>query len=133
MEVEVYGISYKDEFPKPHLIEIGKNIARRSLPQPSINESRYGIGFLCIHEARDANFFLVDWWSDENAINHHIYKSSFKSPTEIEEITLKGPNMCVWELRLISYERQAWLDNVLSNPKGPDIESYLNFRLNENV
>jgi len=131
--LKVYGISYKDELPNPHLIEIGKDIARQRLPQPSITENRYGIGFLCIHEARDANFFLLEWWSDENALNHHIYTSSFDSPTEIKEITLEGPNICVWELRLLCYERQAWLDNVLANPKGPDLESYLNFCLNENV
>ena len=131
--MKLYGISYKDEFPRQHLIEIGKNIARQSLPQPAIAKNRYGIGFVCVHEARDANFFLVDWWSDENALNHHIYTSTFDSPSEIEEVTLKGPNICVWELRLLSFERQAWLDNVLAYPRGPELESYINFRLNENV
>jgi hypothetical protein len=131
--MKVYGISYKDEFPTSNLVEIAKNIAREELPQPAITDNRYGVGFICVHEARDANFFLIDWWSDENALNHHIYVSSFDAPANAVDITLKGPNMCVWELRVIGYERQAWLNNVLANPKGPDLEAYLNFRLNENV
>lgn len=129
--MKVYGISYEEEFPKPHAIEIGKKIARELLPQAAVSETHYGVGFIVIHEARDANFFLIDWWSHENAINHHIFTSPFEFPEKVEKIT-EGPNICVWELRVIGYERQAWLDNVLANPMGPDVERYLSFRLNEN-
>ncbi|MCC6471149.1 MAG: hypothetical protein IT563_22735 [Alphaproteobacteria bacterium] len=32
---------------------------------------------------------------------------------------------CVWELGIIDFERRAWLEDVLTNPAGPDIERYL--------
>ena len=38
--------------------------------------------------------------------------------------------MCVWELVVAAAERQAWIDSVLANPAGPDIERYLATRFN---
>jgi hypothetical protein len=31
----------------------------------------------------------------------------------------------------MSFERQAWVDAVLINPGGPDLEAYVEARLNE--
>jgi hypothetical protein len=32
---------------------------------------------------------------------------------------------CVWEIEVVDFERRAWLEDVLANPDGPDIERYL--------
>jgi hypothetical protein len=39
----------------------------------------------------------------------------------------------VWDLRVICFERQAWLDAVLANLAGPDLEADLTCRLSEDV
>lgn len=39
-------------------------------------------------------------------------------------------SICVWDLRLQSFEREAWIKHVLCNPEAPDLESYLGARLN---
>ena len=40
---------------------------------------------------------------------------------------------CVWDLAVIGFEREAWLEAVLSNPRGPDVEAYLARRLSGEV
>ena len=48
-------------------------------------------------------------------------------------MTATGPAACVWDLRVIGFERDAWLSKVLRNPSGPDIDAYLSERLNEDA
>jgi hypothetical protein len=40
---------------------------------------------------------------------------------------------CVWDLRVICHERQAWIDATLTNPAGPDADAYLARQLNEDA
>ena len=49
------------------------------------------------------------------------------------DMTATGPAACVWDLRVIGFERDAWLSKVLRNPGGPDIDAYLFERLNEDA
>ncbi|TAH35561.1 MAG: hypothetical protein EYC70_12960 [Planctomycetota bacterium] len=34
-------------------------------------------------------------------------------------------SVCVWDLHLQYQERQAWVECVLADPEGPDLEAYL--------
>ena len=38
-----------------------------------------------------------------------------------------------WELAVIDFERRAWLEHVLTNPDGPDIDGYLAARFDGEV
>jgi hypothetical protein len=40
---------------------------------------------------------------------------------------------CTWDLAVVCFERQAWLDAVLTNPDGPDLERYLQVQLNDDI
>ena len=40
------------------------------------------------------------------------------------------PAGCVWELGINEFERQAWFADVLANPAGPNLDRYLERRLN---
>jgi len=33
--------------------------------------------------------------------------------------------VCVWDLVVQSFERQAWIECVIGNPNGPDVAGYL--------
>jgi hypothetical protein len=115
------------------LIEAAKRIARERLPQPAVGVGRYGVGFVGVHDGRGANFVFVDWWADENELHHHVYTSA---PDELERFdytTPTGLSACVWDLRVQSFERDAWLEEVLRKPDGGPVERYLARRLNEDV
>jgi hypothetical protein len=77
-----------------------------------------------VHDAADFAFVLVDWWHDENEIHQKLFSASLNTPSEL------GPHPtdavgCVWELSVTDFERRAWLETVLANPKGPDLDLYL--------
>lgn len=54
-------------------------------------------------------------------------------PELLEEKTHTGVCACVWDLKVISFKRDAWLEKVLKNENEPDIWGYLNCRLHENL
>ena len=35
---------------------------------------------------------------------------------------------CVWELGIVEFERRAWIEDVIGNPDGPDLERYMGRR-----
>ena len=131
--VKVYGISYRDEHPRAALVAAAKLVARERLPQPAVAEHRYGVGFMGVHEGRGANFVFVDWWADENELHHHVYISSPDDPCDLRYSMPDDPLACVWDLRVLSFERQAWLNAVLKNARGEGLDDYLARRLNEDV
>jgi hypothetical protein len=131
--MKVYGITYNRDLPRHELIEAAKRIARERLPLPAITTNRYGVGFLGIHDARGANFVFVDWWADENELHHHVYISPADQTQQLRYATDADSKACVWDLHVMNFERQAWLDTVLTNPTGVDLEAYLTKRLNEDV
>ena len=131
--LKVYGIAYGRELPRAELIETAKRIARARLPQPAVREGRYGVGFLGVHDGRSANFVFVDWWADENELHHHVYTSASDELIDLKYRTPTGLSACVWDLRVQAFERDAWVEEVLKNPNGPDVEAYMRRRLSEDV
>jgi hypothetical protein len=130
--LKVYGIAYQGQRPRPELVAAAKRIAQRRLSQVAA-DNHYGVGFLGIHDGETANFVFVDWWADENELHHHVYVSPVDHPDKLEYMTPTGLVACVWDLRVMSFERQAWLDTVLKNPRGPDLDAYLERQLDEDV
>ncbi|MFS1518695.1 isochorismatase [Bacillus sp. SCS-151] len=128
-KLKVYGISYENELPNPDLINHAKSVTLSKLP--AISDIVYGVGYIGIHDGRDSNFVFLDWWQDENELHHHVFISPKDNPSALIEMTHTGISACVWDLKIIGFERQAWLDSVLNNPKGlPDLNSYLKSHLN---
>lgn len=131
--LKVYGIAYHRERPRAPLVETAKRLARERLPQPAANDSRYGVGFIGVHDGRTANFVFIDWWADENELHHHVYSSASDELESLRYITPTGLSACVWDLRVQSFERDAWLAEVLQKTDGESVERYMARRLNEDV
>jgi hypothetical protein len=131
--LKIYGISYRRPEPRAELIETAKRLAGARLPQPAAGEGRYGVGFAGVHDGRGANFIFVSWWADENELHHHVYAAPSEELKDLAYITPTGLVACVWDLRVMAFERQSWLDEVLTNGSEPDVEAYMACRLNEEV
>ncbi|HEX8128556.1 MAG TPA: hypothetical protein VF527_05590 [Pyrinomonadaceae bacterium] len=130
--LKVYGIAYRRAQPRAELIETARHVARESLPAAHTG-GNYGVGYVGIHDGRGANFIFVDWWADENELHHRVYAAPSQELKDLPEITATGLSVCVWDLRVQCFEREAWLETVLRNPRGADWEDYLRRRLNEDV
>ncbi|HYO64360.1 MAG TPA: hypothetical protein VER08_12065 [Pyrinomonadaceae bacterium] len=131
--MKVYGIAYGRERPRAELVETAKRLARVHLPRPADSGGRYGVGFVGAHDGRSANFVFIDWWADENELHHHVYAAQGDELESLRYVTPTGLSACVWDLRVQAHEREAWLEEVLRNPRGPDLEAYLARRLNEDA
>lgn len=130
---KVYGIAYRRPTPRPELVAAAKATAMQRLASVPDSMGHYSVGFLGVHDARAHNFVFVDWWADENELHHHVYVSPTNEPARLAYTTPTGLVACVWDLRVMAFERQAWLDTALERPDGPDLDAYLQQRLNEDV
>jgi hypothetical protein len=111
----------------------GKEIARERLTNSTTGDNHYRVAFLGMHDGRGANFVYLDYWADENELHHHVYVSPLEKPASLEYVTPTGLIACTWDLRGLSFERDARVEAVLANPSGPDFEEYLARTLNEDV
>jgi hypothetical protein len=130
--LKAYEAAYERDRPRQELLDATKQLAAR-LPQPPDGEDRYGVGFLCAHDGRGGCYAFVDWWSDENELHHLIYAAPGDSPSDLQPVPPGGLTACVWDLAIMAFERRAWLDSVLANPGGPDLERYLREQLNDDL
>jgi len=126
--LKVYGIATVSHMPRPALVEATVDLARTVLPEPATGGERSGIGFVIAHDAATVCFALVYWWQAANELHQRIYTSPRDDPRALIPVAAPAAG-CVWELDIIDFERRAWLDDVLANPAGPDIERYLARRL----
>jgi hypothetical protein len=122
--LKVYAAAYARPSPRSELVEATKRLVYR-LPQPPDAQGRYGVGFLCAHDGRGGCYAFVDWWADENELHHRIYFAEEDRPSQLVPVGPDGLTACVWDLAIMAFERQAWLDTVLRNSGGPDLERYL--------
>lgn len=134
--IKVYGIRYEvggsEVEPDPQIVKMAQEAMLAHLPQPAVNDTRYGIGFLIIHQGQDRNWLLLDWWYDQEILKQYLFSSPLHEPAAITpaEHDLLA---CTWELAVHGFERQAWIETVLNNDHGPDIDAYLSRRLNANI
>ena len=134
--IKVYGIRYSSDpaiiqVDEP-IVELAQQAMLAQLPQPAVTDSRYGVGFMIIHQGQDRNWLLLDWWYDQEILKQLLFSSPVHAP---DQVTPAESDLlaCTWELAVHSFERQAWIDHVLNNPAEPDLEAYLNQHLNEDV
>jgi hypothetical protein len=127
--VKLYGIAWRRERPRPELLEAAKRIAADVLAKEM--ENNYKVGFVGAHDGCDACFVFVDFWGNENELFHRAFLSRSKEPQKLAATASSDSSVCVWDLRLQAFEREAWIKHVLCNPGAPDFDGYLNERMNE--
>ena len=131
--VKIYGISEQASLPPPSFVDTAKRIAGGTLPSPAVAPHRYGAAFVTIHHAAMFHQILVDWWEQVNELRHRVFKARPERPDVFEEITATGEAFCIWELRVIGFERDAWLEAALKSPEATGVEDYLEMRLDEDA
>jgi hypothetical protein len=90
----------------------------------SLPEQGYGAGFAIAHDAAYP-IALVYWWQGINELHQRSFVGEEIDALEPVEFTPAG---CVYELAIVEFERRAWIDDVIGNPDGPNLERYLSRR-----
>ena len=125
MRMKSYSICWDAELAGDDLVAAARAVALERLESSAPGTQHYGVGFVGIHQGRTGNFVFVDWWADENELHHHVYASARDDPTRFDYVTPTGLTACVWDLHVLGFERQAWLETMLAAMAGPDVEAYL--------
>jgi hypothetical protein len=128
--LKVYSLAYQMPLARPHVVETSKRVLWDHLRRVAADEAHYHAGFIGINDGRGSIFSFVDFWADENELHHHVFVAPKDRIGQLAYTTPTGLIACVWDMALIAFERQAWVDAVLNNPNGPDIEAYLSTEMN---
>jgi hypothetical protein len=129
--MKLYGIAWRRELPRAELLESAKQLATNELTGTQPNN--YKVGFIGAHDGKDACVVFVDFWGNENELFHRVFLSRSGDPSALAPAQGSDSSVCVWDLRLQSFEREAWIKHVLRDPVAPDWEGYLGARLNDHV
>jgi hypothetical protein len=130
--LKVYGIAAPGRSPRPELVTAAVDLAAALLPDPAMGEDRYGVGVVIAHDSATYCFALVYWWQSANELHQRVYAAPLGDPRALTKVADPAAG-CVFELSVLDFERRAWLEDVLANPSGPDIDRYLTRRLNADV
>jgi hypothetical protein len=127
--MKLYGIAWRRELPRAHLLEAAKRIAAEVLRNAVPNN--YKVGFIGAHDGRQACLVFVDYWGNEDELFHRLFLSRSNDPDALTRAKSSDLSVCVWDLRLQSFERAAWIKYILCKANAPDFHGYLGERLNE--
>lgn len=123
--MKAYGIAYAAAEPSAGLVAAARGVAQRRIRESAARTEHYGVGFVGIHQGKTGNFVFVDWWAQENELHHHVYTSTGEQPQALRYMTPTGLAACTWDLYLIGFERDAWVEAALRRLPEPDIGAYL--------
>lgn len=129
--MKLYGIAWQQELPRPELLEAAKRVAADILANETAHN--YKVGFIGAHDGRNACFVFVDFWGNENELFHRVYLSRLNEPQSLTAAKSLDSSVCVWDLHLQNFEREAWIKHILRKPTAPDFDAYLAEHLHEDA
>jgi len=89
-----------------------------ALPQPTPAPGRSGLGLLILHRGNGADYAVLGWWDRDNELPLRL---RIRPTGEDWRAPLANESVCVWDLELIGFERDAWVATVLAG--GHDVEA----------
>ncbi len=131
--LKVYGISVGMVRPPDELVAAGVSLAAATLPAGAHADGRHGVGFLGVHEGAQACFVFVSWWAHLYELNHFLFRRPKGSAGEFAPVQ-PGLCGCTWDLHVIAFERDAWINSMLDTADGsPDLEVYMSATFDADV
>jgi hypothetical protein len=133
-QIKIYSISVKNEVVQSKTVEYAKRNLAEWLSKSEIYPlDTYKTATLILHEGKEGCFAIINWWIDESMMQLFVYLATNEKPTDFVLYSHNGIVTCVWEMAVLWFERNAWVKHILMKADNPDLETYLNERLNNNV
>jgi hypothetical protein len=126
--VKLYSIALDQPVVDEDRFAPGLERALRALPELARTPGRPGVAFCILHQGRGADYVVLGWWDRENELPLRIY---VKTPEDATWRPARGSeSVCVWDLEVIAFERDAYITTVLAMPPAP-IDAYLDLVLDK--
>lgn len=113
------------ELPKPEFLE--RHAATVLSEAPARGD--HPAGFLILHRGAEGTYLLVSQWYDADMLKHWVRGAvvDAEGNTAFTPLAERDLIACVWELEVVRFERDAWVNTVLA--RGGDdraaIDAYL--------
>lgn len=132
--IKIYSISSLHDVVEPHWVSRAKENLTTWLKHSSTYPLlTYQSATLILHEGKEGCFAIICWWIDENMLQLFVYLATYSEPDNFVLFSDKGMVTCVWEMAVLWFERNAWVQHVLMKADAPDMGAYFNTVLNDNV
>lgn len=115
-----YTIVYAGPFRTDDFAE-GLRLALAELPAPAVTAERPGVAFAIAHQGNGADYVVLGWWDRENELPLRVFVRE-KTPAGAWRPASGAESVCVWDLEVIWFEREAYVRTVLA---GGEVAGYL--------
>ena len=113
----LYGYQEFDQFAFDEALKLCAN----ELPNPAVTETRPGVGFILSHQGRGWHYVVLCWWDNENELPTKIFVRKIANSERWKPAAV-GQAICVWDLEVIWFERNAYINTVMA---GEGVDEYL--------
>jgi len=91
-----------------------KSLISQCLPA-SDDPLNHGVGFVMVHFARDGQYLLLSRWYGGNMLKHDLFEiKQMADGWQSTSLKSTGIVACVWELQVVTFERQAWVNTAMA-------------------
>tara|TARA_E500000318_G_scaffold102269_1_gene106447 strand:- start:2783 stop:3676 length:894 start_codon:yes stop_codon:yes gene_type:complete len=124
-EITLTGVEVASEIRAGAEATVDRHLAAVAI-EPSV-------GFVVMHAGEDAIWLLINLWNHE-LLHQVTLSASLDTPDVFAPVDADGPSACVWELRVIAHEREAYVRHVLHAPTDPArYDTYLSDSSGEHI
>jgi len=96
----------------------GFEIVLAEMPRPALAVGRPGVGFRIAHQGATGRYAVLAWWERENELPIRI---AVRRDDEPWRAARPDESICVWDLQVFGFERDAYVETLLSGEAGEDL------------
>lgn len=130
--LKTYHLLHGDKQPDDALMEAALTEAFAYLPGPDEGPEHHGVGMIGVHQGASYDFVLVAYWAYQTELRFQGYMRPTSQSYRLEPVRGSELSADVWDLRLLAFERQAWIEHALQ-PQVADLDAYLQNTLTETI
>lgn len=125
-QIKTYSVVYGDAAFEPSRFEPGLDAALAELPPMDLAAGRPGLAFAILHQGLTGDYIILCWWDRENELPTRVYLRDGASWRPARG----GESFCVWDLEIIWFERQAYVEHMLAGGEA-SCRAYLESRFGD--
>jgi hypothetical protein len=121
-----YSIAFGGQPVDWPAFEPALTLADTALPRPAVAAGRVGVGFAIAHQGRTALYYVLGWWDNENELPLRVFVRPLEGGARWRAAR-GSESICVWDLQVITFERDAYVATVLAGDADSDaaVRAYL--------
>ncbi len=123
--IKFYDIHHQGDTIEEDAFAVATERLFVSLPNPAVAKHRPGAAFYIRHQGRSHQYAVLCWWDSVNELVNRILVRERHEEVDAWHPAAKTQSFCAHDLAVMWFERNAYIEHVLSASDGPDVDAYL--------